>query len=365
MSENVRFRRGFLLALVVAITAAFIFVIRDFLMTIFVAAIFSGLAHPLYRRLLKAFGRRRVLASVTTLLVVVLVVVGPLVTIVTVVTGEAVRLTDNVTPWVQQMVDEPTRLNTYLDSIPGIERIEPYRETLLMKAGEAAGSLGKVIVSSLSSTTRGTLALIVDFFMMLYAMFYFLIDGRRYLDSILRYLPLREAEQNEMLQRFVSVTRATLKGTLLIGIVQGTLGGVMFAILGVPGAVLWGLLMIVLSLLPVIGGAMVWVPAAIVLAAQGEWIKALVLAGFCSIVIGSIDNLMRPRLVGHDTKMSDLLVLVSTLGGIAAFGAIGFIVGPIIAALFVTTWEIFGRAYRDDLDVERSPQIRLADPGSR
>jgi predicted PurR-regulated permease PerM len=135
----------------------------------------------------------------------------------------------------------------------------------------------------------------------------------------------------------------------------------MFAILGIPGAVLWGLLMIVLSLLPVVGGAIVWVPAAIVLAVQGAWIKALVLAGFCSIVIGSIDNVLRPRLVGQDTQMPDLLILFSTLGGIAAFGAIGFIVGPIVAALFVTVWEIFGIAYRAELDVEPAPQIQLPD----
>jgi predicted PurR-regulated permease PerM len=365
MTDNARFRRGFLLALVVGITAAFIFVIKGFLMTIVVAAIFSGVAHPLYRRLLRGFGGRRAAASVVTLLSLVLLVLGPLVFVLTIVAGEAVRLTDNVTPWVQQMVNEPERLNTYLDRIPGINRIEPYRETLLTKAGEFSGSLGRVIASSLSSTTRGTFALIVDFFMLLYAMFFFLIDGRRYLDTILRYLPLRESEQNEMLQRFVSVTRATLKGTLLIGIVQGTLGGVMFAILGISGAVLWGLLMIVFSVLPLIGGALIWVPAAIVLAIQGEWVKALILTGFCSIVIGSIDNLLRPRLVGHDTQMSDLLILFSTLGGIAVFGAIGFIIGPIIAALFVTTWEIFGRAYREDLDVEPAPQIKLADPGPR
>src|SRR5438093_5814577 len=138
--------------------------------------------------------------------------------------------------------------------------------------------------------------------------------ARQYLDSMLVYLPLREAEQNQMLERFVSVTRATLKGTLLISLVQGTLGGIIFAMLGISGAVFWGLLMIVLSMLPVIGGALVWVPAAIILAAQGAWIRAIILAGFCSLVIGSIDNVLRPRLVGRDTQMADLLVLFSTLG---------------------------------------------------
>jgi predicted PurR-regulated permease PerM len=361
MSDDARFRKGFLLALVVGVTAALLFVISDFLMTILVAAILSGLAHPLYRRLRAAFGGREALASAVTLLGILLLVGIPLVSVLTIVTNEAVRMTEDVTPWVKQIVNEPMRLTIYLDRIPGLA---PYREMLLTKAGEAAGNLGKIIVSSLSSTTRGTLMLIVDFFMLLYAMFFFLMHGRRYLDSILRYLPLRESEQDQMLQRFVSVARATLKGTLLIAMVQGALGGVMFAILGIPGAVLWGLLMIVLSVLPVIGGALVWVPAAIVLAIQGAWIKALILSGFCSIVIGSVDNVLRPRLVGHDTQMPDLLVLFSTLGGIAVFGAIGFIIGPIIAALFVTIWEIFGKAYRDELDVEQVPNSKLQIPNS-
>lgn len=359
MADDARFRKGFLLVLVVAITAAFVFVVKDFLMTVFVAAIFSGLAHPLYTRLQKAFGGRKALASAVTLLMIVLLVGGPLVFIVSIVTNEAVKITDSVTPFVRQLINEPASINVYLDRIPGIQWLEPYRETLLTKAGEATGSLGRIVVSSLTSTTRGTLALIVDFFMMLYAMFFFLMNGRQYLDSILKYLPLRESEQNQMLQRFVSVARATLKGTLLIGMVQGTLGGLIFAILGISGAALWGLLMIVLSLLPLVGGAIVWVPAAIVLAVSGAWIKALVLVAFCSLIIGSIDNVLRPRLVGHDTEMSDLLILFSTLGGIAVFGAIGFIIGPIVAALFVTIWEIFGTAYRDDLDVEPLPQIQL------
>ena len=361
MNGDARFRRGFLLALVVAISATFVFVIQDFLMTILVAGIFSGLAHPLYLKLHRTFGGREGVASAVTLLLIMLVVGGPLVFILSVVTSEAVRMSDNVTPFVRQLINEPAIINGYLDRIPGAQALAPYREMLLTKAGEAAGNLGKVIVSSFSSTTRGTLAVIVDFFMILYAMFFFLIDGRGYLDSMLQYLPLRESEQNQMLERFVSVSRATLKGTLLIGAVQGTLGGMMFAILGIPGAVLWGLLMIVSSLLPVIGGALVWVPAAIILVVQGAWIKALILTAFCSIVIGSIDNVLRPRLVGRDTKMSDLLILFSTLGGIAAFGAIGFIVGPLIAALFVTIWEIFGRAYRDDLDVEPSSTIHLSE----
>jgi predicted PurR-regulated permease PerM len=351
MPANARFRKGFLLALVVGITAAFFFVIRDFVMTLLFAAIFSGLAQPLYRRLLALVGGRRAMASFLTLALVVLVVAGPLIAVFTVVANEALRFANEIAPRVAEMMQDPEQLRPYLSRVPGASWLIPYQDDLAARAVEAAGELGRVVVSTVSDTTRSTLTTIIDFFMMLYAMFFFLMD-RRYLDSMLRYLPLQESEEDQMLERFVSVTRATLKGTLFIGVIQGALGGVIFAVLGIPGAVLWGLLMIVLSVLPVVGGALVWVPAAIVLAVEGEWLRAIVLVLFSSLVIGAIDNLLRPRLVGHDTKMSDLLVLFSTLGGIAGFGPLGFIVGPIIAALFVTVWEIFGKAYHRDLDVE-------------
>lgn len=357
LKSDQRFRKGFLLLLVIGITIAFLYVINDFLLTLFVAAIFSGLAHPVYRRITAALGGRTVAGAVLTLVLIVLLIGGPLVAVVTVVTGEAVRITEDVKPWLTSIVNEPSRLDAYIERLPGIERLMPYREQILAKVGEAVGSLGSGVVASVSGLTRNTLASIVNFFMMLYAMFFFLIDGGSYLKALVRYLPLRESEHEEMRERFVSVTRATLKGTLFIGLIQGTLGAVIFAILGISGAVLWGVVMTVLSVVPVVGGALVWVPAAIILAFQGAWFKAVVLVVFCSLVIGSIDNLLRPWLVGQDARMSDLMILFSTLGGIGVFGAMGFIIGPIVAALFMTVWEIFGRAYSTELDVEPSVYI--------
>jgi predicted PurR-regulated permease PerM len=360
MSDTARFRKGFLIALVIGVSVAFFYVVSDFLLTAFMAAIFAGLARPLYLRVLEALGGRRPAASIVTLLIIVTVIGAPLVFVITVVTNQAIELTSAVTPWVTQMVDEPTRLNNYLDRIPGIERLAPYREQLLARAGAAAGSFGEAVLRALTDTTRGTLSLILDLFIVLYAMFFFLMDGPKYLEKIAVYLPLRETEQEQMLDRFVSVARATLKGTLFIGLVQGALGGLALAVAGISGAVLWGLMMVVLSVIPVIGGAIIWVPAAIVLLVRGEWFNALLLTLFCSLVIGSVDNLLRPRLVGQDIQMSTLLILFSTLGGIAVFGAIGFILGPIVAALFVTMWEIFRQAYRDDLDAEPTPRIEVS-----
>lgn len=359
MTEPARFRKGFLIALVIGVTLSFFYVVGDFLLTVFMAAIFAGLARPLYLRLLSAFGGRAPLASSVTLLIIILVVGGPLAAVLIVVTNQAIEMTNAVTPWVTQMVNEPDRVNGYLDRVPGLARLTPYREELLARAGAAAGGVGQAILGALSATTRGTLSVIVDLFLTLYAMFFFLIDGPRYLQTVALYLPLRESEQEQMLERFVSVARATLKGTLLIGLVQGSLGGVALAAAGISGAAMWGVMMVVLSVVPVVGGALIWVPAAIVLLIQGAWLKAVLLAAFCALVIGSIDNLLRPRLVGQDIQMSDLLILFSTLGGIAVFGGIGFILGPMVAALFITTWEIFRQAYRDDLDAEPTPRIEL------
>jgi len=151
------------------------------------------------------------------------------------------------------------------------------------------------------------------------------------------------------LDRFTSVTRATLKGTAVIGVLQGGLAGLAFAVAGIEAAVFWGTVMAVLSIIPAVGSALVWVPAAIILAAGGNYLKAVGLVLFCGLVVGSLDNLLRPRLVGKDTQMHDLMIFFGTLGGIALFGVIGFVIGPIIAALFVTIWDIYGEAFRDYL----------------
>jgi len=184
-------------------------------------------------------------------------------------------------------------------------------------------------------------------FVTLYSMFFFLIDGRAILRKILYYLPLPPEDENQMLDRFVSVTRATVKGTLVVGIVQGALAGGAFAVCGIKGAAFWGTVMAVLSVLPGVGTALVWIPGVIYLAIVDRYTAAIGLFAWCAAVVGTIDNVLRPFLVGKDTKMSDLLILLSTLGGIVLFGFTGFVIGPLIAALFVTAWDLYGIAFAD------------------
>lgn len=346
MTEH-RFRRLFLLLLVVGISIAFLVLLRSFLMTILLAATFTGLTYPLYTRLTTALGGRRYAASGITLLIVVLVVVLPLIAIFGVVLNQAMRVTGSITPVVERFLSEPTYLDQQLERIPGIEFIEPYRNDIVTRAGDVVNALGGFLISSLSNTTRGTVSFVFHFFILLYTMFFLLVDGPAMLRRVLSYLPLTADDGQQMKDRFVSVTRATIKGTIVIGIIQGAMSGIAFWAVGIPDVTFWTVVMIVLSILPLIGAALVWVPAAVILAATGHVTQAVLLVIFCSLIVGSVDNVLRPRLVGRDTKMHDLMILFSTLGGLIVFGPVGFILGPVLAGLFVTSWEIFGIAYGD------------------
>ena len=341
-----RFRRVFLLILVIGVSAAFLTLLRPFALTILTAAIFSGLAYPLYSRLLPVMRGHRPVASAATLLLVLVLVIGPLLAILGVVANQAILVTENIRPVVERFINEPTYLEQQLERIPGLE---PYREEILTRVGDVVDTVGSFLVSSLSGATRGTATFIFHFLMLLYTMFFLLMDGPAMLRKSLQHLPLRDEDTRLMTSRFMSVTRATVKGTIVIGIIQGTLAGLAFWAVGIPNTLFWTVVMVVLSILPVNGGALVWVPACIILAATGRVLDGVLLATFCALIVGSVDNVLRPRLVGRDTQMHDILILFSTLGGILAFGPVGFIVGPILAGLFVTSWDIFAVAYRDVL----------------
>jgi predicted PurR-regulated permease PerM len=204
-----------------------------------------------------------------------------------------------------------------------------------------------VLVGRVAAATRGTLGFFLQLFVFLYAFFFFLVGGQRLLRRILYYVPLGSDQESRLLERFLSVSRATLKGSLLIGLLQGTLAGLAFWVVGIPAPALWGTVMVVLSIIPAVGAGMVWVPAVAYLLVVGQTLRGILLLAWSATVVSLVDNFLRPRLVGRDARMSDLLILLSTLGGIVLFGAAGFIVGPIVAALFVTVWHFFGEAFRE------------------
>jgi predicted PurR-regulated permease PerM len=221
-----------------------------------------------------------------------------------------------------------------------IERIGVDPERLEEQVQSAAVTASRYVAQRALSIGQGTLRGTVFFFLMLYLLFFFLRDGPRLLDALVNALPLGDARERHLLARFAEVSRATIKGTLVVGIVQGAIGGTAFAILGISAPVLWGTVMALLSILPAVGTALVWLPAAIFLIVNGEIFGGAALIFVGVFVIGLTDNLLRPLLVGRDTRLPDYLILLSTLGGLAGFGLAGIIIGPIIAAFFLSVWHM-------------------------
>jgi predicted PurR-regulated permease PerM len=335
--------------LVVLISALFLAMIKGFLMAVVLAGIFSSLAQPLFRRLCRLFKGRHSAGSMATFVIIVLVIILPLGSLMGIVTAQAIKVGNSITPWVQDKIHNPDQVVLWLQGQPFYETIAPYQDDILTKAGEAVGAISGFLINSLSSATAGTVHFFFMLAIMLYTMYFFLIHGGLVIDKVLYYLPLADHDERRLLDKFSSVTRATLKGTAVIGALQGGLAGLAFFVVGIPSALFWGTIMVVLSIIPGIGTGLVWVPAAIILMAGGSWAKGIGLAIFCGLVVGSIDNFLRPRMVGQDTQLPDLLILLGTLGGIGMFGILGFIIGPIVAALFVTVWEIYGTAFSDIL----------------
>ncbi len=349
LSDPLRFRKTVLLISVAAISLLFFLMIRGFVMAILMAGIFSALARPLFLRFKRWFRGRSGLASLATLVVIILGILIPLGGLLGIVAAQAIKVGESATPWIQKQLSEPTELAVLLEKLPFYEQLEPFRDQILLKAGEFIGSASQFLITGLSSATVMTITFLFQLFIFLYTMYFFLIEGDKLLDKILYYFPLEDREEKRMLGKFTSVTRATLKGTAVIGVLQGGMAGLAFAAVGIPSAVFWGTIMVVLSVIPGIGTGLIWIPASIILAAMGYTVKALGLALFCGLVVGSCDNFLRPRLVGKDTQLPELLIFFSTLGGILFFGVLGFILGPILAALFVTLWEIYGEVFRDVL----------------
>ena len=353
-AKNTLVNKFILLLLVLAISAVFLTMIRQFLMAIFMAGLFSAMVSPIHQWLTPRLGGRENLASALTIVGIVCLVLIPLSLLIGVVVGQAVSVGQSVTPWVESFVHEPGVLTDYIEKIPFYQEILPYRDMILAKAGQAVGMISNLLINSLSSMTKMTVKALFNVVIMLYVMFYFLTMGDVLLGKILYYLPLADHDEERLLHRFTSVAGATMKSTLIIGLLQGGLCGLAFSLAGIQGAVFWGTVMAVMSIIPAFGTAIIWGPALVILALAGNFTEVIILAVICGAVAGNLDNLLRPRLVGKDTEMHDLYVLFGTLGGITLFGILGIIIGPIISALFITIWEIYGDAFAEYL-----PEVHL------
>jgi predicted PurR-regulated permease PerM len=356
-------RVSFLLILAIGITLLFLWVIKGFVMALVMAAVLAGLVHPFYRRVSELFGKRKSIASLVTVLLSLVLVIIPLLFFLGILIGEATQISESAGNWLSGQMQQAESLKKQIAEDQDLKRLLPYQDKIIAKAGEIAGKTASFVASVLVGSATGAAELFLMLFVMLYAMFYFLINGRAVLDRVLGYTPLSVDDKTRLLGTFVSVGRATLKGTLIIGIVQGGLAALSFWVAGIKGVVFWGAVMTVLSIIPGVGTALVWVPAVIFLFLDGQTGAAVGVGLWCAIVVGTVDNLLRPLLIGKDTEMPDLLVMVTTLGGLALFGAAGIVIGPITGALFTTVWNLWGAAIKESGISD--PFSRAGDPCER
>ena len=365
MTQQTIERFAFLILLTL-VSLAFISLLKGFMVSLFWAVAFAILFAPLSERVKGLLGDRESLVAVFTVLVIMLVVVIPLIGIGFAVAAETARMLAAVDAGKIDFAAPVQWVNDHLPMAAALAEqygVDPsgLKETLSSAAMES----GQWVAGNAVKAGQGTLNFTLSMFLMIYLLYFFLRDGGTIVDRLVQVLPLGDERERALFARFAQVVRATVKGTFVIGAVQGTIGGVTFALLGIQGAVLWGVLMALFSLLPAIGAALIWVPAAIMLVADGDYTSAGILVVVGVLGIGLADNLLRPLLVGRDTRMPDYLILLATLGGLGTFGISGLIIGPLIAALFITVWEMFEASFGVLRSaVEREPVVSGGAPGA-
>lgn len=340
---------AFFFSILIAASLAFIVMIMPFFEPILWAVTLAIIFKPVQKRLSASMPRRENLASLCTLLIIVFAVIVPALLLSISVGREGVALYQSITSgevdlsgplsWAQ---------NTWPSLIDRAESLGVNIEEAKQKLSSSALQGSQWAASHIFTFGQNTVRFAVMFFLMLYLLFFFLRDGKKIIDLIIHILPIGDERERQLLAKFAEVSRATIKGTLVVGAIQGTIGGITFYILGIESAVFWGVVMTLLSILPAIGSALIWVPASIYLITSGMLMKGIILILVGVFIIGMIDNILRPILVGRDTKMPDYLILLSTLGGIAMIGISGFVLGPVIAAFFLTIWAMFAQEYNNE-----------------
>jgi predicted PurR-regulated permease PerM len=335
-------RTPFLIVLLVGATLAMAWLLRGLWQPIFWAVVLGILFRPLHARLARRFGGRGTLAAALVIVLVFLFLIVPAILLTGLVFEEAAQLVERVN---SGEIDPGATVSWFQGVLPRIESaaldIGIGLEDLADRLRDVAARAGEYSLTLAIGAGQNAAGVLLGFFLALYLMFFILRDGDRIYRRIFEAIPLPSGQKLRFFQEFAIVSKATLKGTVVIGLLQGTLGGIIFAVLGIEGAAFWGAVMAVASVLPALGAALVWLPAAIILVASGAVAKGLILAAFGALVISTSDNAVRPILVGRDTHMPDYLVLFSTLGGLGLFGITGVVLGPVIAAFFLVAWQIF------------------------
>ena len=337
-------QRASFYVLLVVVTVAFLWLLVPYYTAVLWAVILAILFFPLHKRLERFLGGRSTIAALLTVLLCVCLVILPALALLASLVQEGTslyqRISSNEIDLNAHLLRLQSVLPTFVDDWLNSLKLGGFSE-LWAKLSSGVMEAGQSIAGGVLSFGQNTLQFFISMGLMLYLLFFLFRDGAS-LGRMMRHsIPLSDDYTRQFLDKFAAVVRATVRGNVIIAIIQGTIGGISFWALGIEAALLWGVVMTFLSMLPAVGAAIVWIPAAIWLFLVGAWIKGIIMVVIGALVIGLVDNLLRPPLVGQGARLPDYVVLVSTVGGISLFGLSGFVIGPLIAALFISAWSLF------------------------
>lgn len=339
----------FMLVLTVISFLVFL-ILKPFASSILVASILAITFYKPYQYLVKKTKNRESLSSFLTCILVLIMIILPFVIIFNLLAGEATNLYQEISKdenfyqrYINQGIDK-------VADLPVMQSFDLDQTVKEWKFTQSAQKISQGFLFVIQKTYQNIVEFSIWIFVMFFSLYYFLIEGRNILKRVMYLSPLKDEHEEKLSGKFVSMTKATLKGTVIVGFIQGILGGIMFAIAGVPSYLIWGVIMIIFSIIPAVGSGVVWAPVGIVMLVLGNVWQGIFILVFGGVVISFLDNLIRPKLVGSDTEMHPLLVFFATLGGLMSFGIIGFVIGPVVMALFLTLWDIYGVEFRGQLE---------------
>lgn len=326
--------------LLTLITILFVSLIFNFAAPILWSIVVSIIFYPLYEKLLLMTNKKS-LSSMLSLILILLLVIMPSIAVLGLIGNELINFINS---------SENYSFEQYFQMIPNESAINQLIawsglsiNDLIEKADDFLISASKMLYQSVSTISANVINFFVSLFIFVYLTFFFLRDGEKILQHCMDAFPMKNEDESYLLDQFQKTTRATIKGTVIVALAQGFLGYLTLLLIGINGALIWGAVMALLSIVPAVGTVLVWLPIALVLFLNGEIMDASLLIFSGVFIIGMIDNLLRPILIGKETKMPDYLILLTTIGGISIFGITGFIVGPIIASLFISIWSLSSR----------------------
>jgi len=343
--QQINFQNIIFLVLLTFITGLLAYILKPFFFAVFWAVLIASVFAPLYKFINKKIVNPNICAGIT-MMGIILCLILPVGLLIDLLIMEIIDIYQSFNSYSSNWIGTFSEALKALSKKPIFASLNLDQTFLINKSQEAFKVLTSYVFSHISEFTQNTILVVVQFAVMLYSLFFFLRDGKRLVKTITENIPVDNKHLEHFINQFLTTAKASLKFTFIIGGIQGFLGGMIFYITGIERALVWGVLMFALSIVPAIGCALIWAPAGIIMLLLGNIWQGVTILIFGSLVISSVDNLLRPVLLGRDTQMHSLLIFLSTLGGIAAMGFSGFILGPVIASLFLAGWKLFPEIYQ-------------------